>query len=55
MGKSDNKYVVDKVVELTASMLADTVVLPNKDGGESIANFMQTIYDKLSELYTNYD
>ena len=39
----NNSTLIDKTVEIT-------VVAPNKDGGKLVAEFMQEIYDKLSEL-----
>ena len=53
MSNQLNTHIVDKVVEITVSKLSDTNTPPNKNGGESVAAFMQTIYDKLVELYNN--
>lgn len=55
MERNINKYVVDKVVELTTSKLSNTTMTLNKDGGNNVSDFMQALYDKLSELYTNCD
>lgn len=55
MDKSDNTHIVDKVVEITTSKLSNSTMPPSKAGGEEVAAFMQTIYDKLAELYSNYN
>ncbi len=46
----NNSTLIDKTVEITVARLSNTNVSPNKDGGKMVAEFMQVIYDKLSEL-----
>lgn len=46
-----NSYIVDKVVEITVSKLSSSNSVADKFNGQDVADFMQTIYDKLTQLY----
>lgn len=45
-----NSTLIEKTVEITVAKMGNTNVIPNKDGGKSVAAFMQEIYNKLVEL-----
>lgn len=49
---SNNTYIIEKTVEITVAKMANPNVPASQMGGEAVAVFMQTIYDKLSELAT---
>lgn len=42
--------LLSKVVEITIARMSNTSMPVNSDSGKSTANFMQEIYNKLSEL-----
>lgn len=48
-----NDKIIECVVQITVSKLSDTNTSPSKEGGAKVADFMQAIYDKLSELNTS--
>lgn len=45
-----NSDLIDKTVEITIARLSNTNLSIDKTGGQNVAEFMQAIYDKLSEL-----
>lgn len=45
-----NSALIEKTVEITVAKMSSTNTAPNEDGGKKVAEFMQVIYDKLSEL-----
>ena len=53
--KLSNDKLIEHVVTITASRLSNTTLPINgKAGEEEVADFMQSIYDKLVELNQNY-
>ena len=48
-----NNELIDKTVEITVAKMAASTFTPNEVGGESVADFMQQIYNKLVALNNN--
>lgn len=46
----NNPEIIDKTVEITVARLSNTNLPINADGGKAVADFMQAIFDKISEL-----
>lgn len=55
MDKLSNRAVIEMVKDITVAKMSNTNTVPNKDGGEKVAEFMQVVYDKLVELNNNVD
>ncbi len=45
-----NKALIEFTKEITIAKLSNSTIVVCKDGAEDVADFMQVIYDKLSEL-----
>lgn len=45
-----NLDIINKTVEITVARMSNTNLPINADGGKDTAEFMQKIYEKLSEL-----
>lgn len=46
----NNQQIIDKTVEITVARLSNTNLPINADGGKDVADFMQAIFAKISEL-----
>ncbi|MFR6537273.1 MAG: hypothetical protein ACLUP2_04550 [Lachnospiraceae bacterium] len=46
----DNKYLIDKTVELTVSAINENTISLNETNGKFTADFMQVVFDKLVAL-----
>lgn len=46
----DNSEILELVVELTAAKMSNTTLSPCKETGQNVAEFMEVLYDKLTEL-----
>lgn len=46
----NNGTLLEWTKDITAAKMSNTNISPNKNGGNDVAEFMQTIYDKLVEL-----
>ncbi len=46
----NNQQIIDKTVEITVARLSNTNLPIDADGGKNVADFMQAIFDKISEL-----
>lgn len=53
--KLSNDKLIEHVVTITASRLTNTTLPINSEAGKEVADFMQSIYDKLVELNQNYE
>lgn len=53
MNPQVNRHIIEQVKEITVAKMSNTTITPNKNGGESVADFMQEIYNKLVELENN--
>lgn len=53
----DNKkeWVLDAVKDITVAKLSNSNISATKDGGASVAKFMEVIYNKLAELCERED
>ena len=45
-----NKALIDLTKEITVAKISNSTIPVSKEGAEDVAEFMQIIYDKLSEL-----
>lgn len=45
-----NHTLIEKTVEITVAKMSNSSIIPSKESGENVAEFMQEIYDKLAEL-----
>lgn len=45
-----NERLIDKTIEITVAKLSGTNSPTNEASGKAVADFMQEIYNKLSEL-----
>lgn len=46
----DNSVLIGYVKDITIAKLQSSNISANENNGKDVANFMQQIYDKLSEL-----
>ena len=46
----NNKALIEVTKEITIAKLSSSTITVCKEGAEDVAEFMQVIYDKLSEL-----
>lgn len=46
----DNSVIIGYVKDITVAKMQSWVNAANEQNGKDVANFMQQIYDKLSEL-----
>ncbi len=46
----NNSTLIDKTVEITVARMSNTGITVDANGGKSVADFMQAVYDKLFEL-----
>ena len=51
MSEKDNHAIIDIVKEITVAKLSNSSIAIDAEGGKKVADFMQSIYDKLVELY----
>lgn len=50
MSKMSNGVIIDAVKEITVAMVSNSERSATKENGKDVAEFMQVVYDKLTEL-----
>ena len=55
MFEDQKEWVLNAVRDITVAKLSNANVSANKDGGASVAKFMEEIYNKLAELCEKAD
>lgn len=50
----DNTVLIEWTKDITIAAMSDVTYSPDKQEGEDVAEFMQVIYDKLTEFSNKY-